>query len=119
MQNICTHCQNKGHIIAQCWTLHPTIHLRNLKQDVCRHVPYGEKDSYNSYQDMNVDVGLQKRARTSSSSSPQEGKKYGHVKKHSRYTYSHSQVVYDYVKHEKSACMNGRKSCSYCGLYNH
>ena len=91
-----------------------------LQQDVCKHAAYGEQEIFDNYQDMNTDVDLQKRVGTSSISSPQEGKKYGHEKQHSRYNSPHSQVVYDYVKHEKSTCMNGRKSCcSYHGLNNH
>ena len=61
-----------------------------MKQDVCRHAAYGEQEISDSYQYINTDVGLQKRAGTSSSSSPQEGKKYGHAKKHLRYNSSYS-----------------------------
>ena len=32
MQKICNHCHRRGHIIDQCWTLHPTIHPRHKKQ---------------------------------------------------------------------------------------
>ena len=82
-----------------------------LQQDVCRHVAYGDQESSDSYQYMNTDVGLQKRVGTSSRSSPQVGVKDGHANQHLRYNYSHSQVDYVYVKHEKYACMNGRNSC--------
>ena len=100
---------------VECHSLKPM-----LQQDVCRHAPYGEKESSENYQYMNTDVGLQKKAGTYTSSSPQEGKKYGHVKKHLRYNSSHSQVDYVYVKHGKYACIKERNSCcSYCGMCNH
>ena len=69
---------------------------------------------------MNTDVSLHEKVGTSTSSSPKEEKKYGHGKHNLRYNSSHSQVDYVSDKHEKSACLNGRKSCcSYCGLCNH
>jgi hypothetical protein len=32
MQKICTHFQKRGHVIDQCWTLHPTTHSQHKKQ---------------------------------------------------------------------------------------
>jgi hypothetical protein len=32
MQKICSHCQKRGHLIDQCWTLHPTSHPQHKKQ---------------------------------------------------------------------------------------
>ena len=59
-------------------------------------------------------------AGASTCSSPHEGKNDGHVKQHLRYNSSHSQVDYVSDKHDKYACLNGRKSCcAYCGLCNH
>ena len=89
---------------AECNCLKPM-----LQQDACRHAAYGEQESCDSSKDMNNVVGLQKRVGTSSSSSSQEGEKYGHSKQHSRYNSSHSHVVYDYVNYENSTCMNVRK----------
>ena len=72
------------------------------------------------FQDMNTNVSLQKKAGTYTSSSPQEGKKDGHAKKHMRYNSSHSQVDYVFARHENFACLNARKSCcAYCGMFNH
>ena len=36
-----------------------------LQQDMCRNVAYGKHESSDSYQDMNIDVSLQEKARTS------------------------------------------------------
>ena len=33
MKSICTHCQKKGHLIAQFWTLYPTTHPKHMKQE--------------------------------------------------------------------------------------
>ena len=49
MQKTSTHYQKKGHIIAQCWTLHPTNHPNNLKQEDKNTGKHGTKDS-------NIDV---------------------------------------------------------------
>jgi hypothetical protein len=32
MQKVCTHCQKRGHLVDQCWTLHPTIRPQPQKQ---------------------------------------------------------------------------------------
>jgi hypothetical protein len=32
MQMIFTHCQKRGHLIDQCWTLHPTTHSQHKKK---------------------------------------------------------------------------------------
>ena len=99
----------------ECNCLNPMLH-----QDACRHAAYGEQESCDNSKDMNNVVGLQKRDGTSSSSSSQEGDKYEHSKQHSRYNSSYNHVFYDYVKHDKSTCMNGRNFfCSYRGLNNH
>ena len=82
-----------------------------FQQDAFRHASYGKQESCDKSKDMNIVDGLQKRVGTSSSAYPQEGDKYEHSKNHSRYNSSYNHVVYDYVKHEKYACMNGRKSC--------
>ena len=66
---------------------------------MCRHAAYGNHVNFDSYQDMNTDVSLQKKVGTSTSSSPQEGKKDGQAKKHLTYNSSHSQVDYVFVKH--------------------
>ena len=29
----CTHCQKKGHVVSQCWTLHPTNHPKHMQQE--------------------------------------------------------------------------------------
>ena len=41
-----------------------------LQQDAFRHAAYGEKESCDNSKDMDIVVGLQKRAGTYSSSSP-------------------------------------------------
>ena len=45
MKNICIHCQKKGHIITQCWTLHPTNDPKHLKQEDKNTGKNGTKDS--------------------------------------------------------------------------
>jgi hypothetical protein len=32
MQKVFTHCQKRGHLVDQCWTLHPTIRPQSQKQ---------------------------------------------------------------------------------------
>ena len=32
MQKVCTHCQKRGPLVDQCWTLHPTIRPQPQKQ---------------------------------------------------------------------------------------
>jgi hypothetical protein len=82
-------------------------------QDECKCV---KQKSCDSHEDKNRFVGLQKRACNSSNSPPQRGDK-GEC---SRYKSAYNSVAFDYVKHDKFACKNGRKSpCTYCGLYNH
>jgi hypothetical protein len=58
---------------------------------------------------------LQKRVCNSSNSPPQRGNK-GEC---SRYKSAFNSVAFDYVKHDKSACNNGKRPCTFCGLYNH
>jgi hypothetical protein len=82
-------------------------------RDECKCV---KQESYDSHADKNIVVGLQKRACNSSNSPSQRGDE-GEC---SRYNSSYHSVDFDYVKHDKFACKNGRKSpCTYCGLYNH
>jgi hypothetical protein len=82
-------------------------------QDECKCV---KQKSCDSDEDKNTIVGLQRRACNSSNSPPQRGNK-GEC---SRYNSSYHSVAFDYVKHDKFACKNGRKNpCTYCGLYNH
>ena len=81
-----------------------------LQQDAFRHAAYGEKGSCENSKDMNNVFGLQNRAGTYSISSSREGEKYEHSKQHSRYNSSYNHFLYDYVKHDNSTCMNGRKS---------
>ena len=45
-----------------------------FQEDVCRHAAYGEHEIFDSYQDKNTDFSLQKKAGTSTSSSPHKGK---------------------------------------------
>ena len=61
-----------------------------LQQKDCRHATYGDLASSDIFHDINIDVSLQKKDGTSTSSSPQEGKKDGHAKQHMRYNSSHS-----------------------------
>jgi midasin (ATPase involved in ribosome maturation) len=76
-----------------------------VKQKIC-----------DSDEDKNTIVGLQKRVGNSSNSPPQRGDK-GEC---SRYNSTYQSVAFDYVKHDKFTCKNGRKHpCTYCGLYNH
>ena len=50
MQKICSHCQKRGHLIDQCWTLHPNSHPRHKKQ-------LGEKIDKNGRGDSIIEVG--------------------------------------------------------------
>jgi hypothetical protein len=82
-------------------------------QDECKCV---KRKSCDSDEDKNTIVGLQRRACNSSNSPPQRGDK-GEC---SRYNSAYHSVAFDYVKHDKFVCKNGRKNpCTYCGLYNH
>jgi hypothetical protein len=82
-------------------------------QDECKCV---KRKSCESDEDKNTIVGLQRRACNSSNSPPQRGDK-GEC---SRYNSAYHSVAFDYVKHDKFVCKNGRKNpCTYCGLYNH
>jgi hypothetical protein len=82
-------------------------------QDECKCV---KQKSCDSHEDKSRFVSLQKRACNSSNSPPQRSNK-GEC---SRYKSTYNTVAFDYVKHDKSACKNGRKRpCTYCGLYNH
>jgi hypothetical protein len=82
-------------------------------QDECKCV---KQKSCDSDEDKNTVVGLQRRACNSSNSPPQRGDK-GEC---SRYNSAYHSVAFDYVKHDKFVCKNGRKNpCTYCGLYNH
>jgi hypothetical protein len=65
-----------------------------------------------SHEDKNRFDSLQKRACNSSNSPPQSGDK-GEC---SRYKSAYNSVSFDYVKHDKSACNNGKSPCTYCGL---
>jgi hypothetical protein len=82
-------------------------------QDECECV---KRKSCDSDEDKNTVDGLQRRACNSSNSPPQRGDK-GEC---SRYNSAYHLVAFDYVKHDKLVCKNGRKNpCTYCGLYNH
>jgi hypothetical protein len=82
-------------------------------QDECECV---KQESCDSDEDKNIVDGLQRRACNSSDSPPQRGDK-GEC---SRYNSTYHSVAFDYVKHDKFVCKNGRKNpCTYCGLYNH
>jgi hypothetical protein len=82
-------------------------------QDECKCM---KQESCDSHEDKKIVFGLQRRACNSSNSPPQEGDK-GEC---SRYISTYNLVAFDYVKHGKFACKNGRKiPCTYCGLYNH
>jgi hypothetical protein len=82
-------------------------------QDECKCV---KRKCFDSNEDKNTIVGLQRRACNSSNSPPQRGDK-GEC---SRYNSAYHSVVFYYVKHDKFVCKNGRKiPCTYCGLYNH
>jgi hypothetical protein len=75
-----------------------------------------KQKSCDSDEDKNTVDGLQRRACNSSNSPPQRGDK-GEC---SRYNFAYHSVAFDYVKHDKFVCKNGRKNpCTYCGLYNH
>ena len=72
-----------------------------LQQEYCRHAAYREHVILEIFQEKNDDVSQQEKAGTSTtSSSPQEGKNDGHVKKHVRYNSSHSQVDYVFARHD-------------------
>jgi hypothetical protein len=82
-------------------------------RDECKCV---KQESYDSHADKKIFVGLQRRACNSSNSPPQRGDK-GEC---SRHISTYNSGSFDYVKHGRFACKNGRKSpCTYCGLYNH
>jgi hypothetical protein len=81
-------------------------------QDECKCV---KQKGCDSHEDKSRFVSLQKRACNSSDSPPQSGDK-GEC---SRYKSAYNSVAFDYVKHDKSACKNGKRPCTYCGLYNH
>jgi hypothetical protein len=87
---------------------------KDCVQDECECV---KRKSCDSDEDKNTIVdGLQRRACSSSDSPPQRGDK-GEC---SRYNSAYHSVAFDYVKHDKFVCRNGRKNpCTYCGLYNH
>jgi hypothetical protein len=65
-----------------------------------------KQESYDIHADKNTIVGLQRRSCNSSKSPPQRGDK-GEC---SRYNSTYHSVAFDYVKHDKFACKNGRKS---------
>jgi hypothetical protein len=82
-------------------------------QDECECV---KRKSCDSDEDKNTVDGLQRRACNSSNSPPQRGDK-GEC---SRYNSAYYSVAFDYVKHDKFVCKNGRKNpCTDCGLYSH
>jgi hypothetical protein len=81
-------------------------------QDECKCV---KQKGYDNHEDKSRFDSLQKRACNSSDSPPQRGDK-GEC---SRYKSAYNSVAFDYVKHDKSACKNGKRPCTYCGLYNH
>ena len=45
VQNTCTHCQRKGHVISQCLKLHPNNHHKQMQQEYKRNGEIGTKDS--------------------------------------------------------------------------
>ena len=86
---------------------------KTCDQDECKCV---KQKGCDSHEDKRRFVSLQKRASNSSNSPPQRGDK-GEC---SRYKSAYNSVAFDYVKHGKFSCKNGRKiPCTYCGLDNH
>jgi hypothetical protein len=82
-------------------------------QDECECV---KQKSCDNDEDKETVDDLQRRACNSSDSPPQRGDK-GEC---SRYNSAYHLVAFDYVKHNKFICKNGRKDpCTYFGLYNH
>jgi hypothetical protein len=81
-------------------------------QDECKCV---KQKGCDSHEDKRRFVSLQKRFYNSSNSPPQSGEK-GEC---SRYKSTYNIVAFDYVKHDKSTCKNGKRPCTYCSLYNH
>ena len=81
-------------------------------QDECKCVQ--QKGCY-SHEDKSRFESLQKTACDSSDSPPQNGEKG----ESSRYKSAYNSIAFDYVKHDKSACNNGKRPCTFCGLYNH
>ena len=41
----CTYCQKRGHVVSQRWTLHPTNHPKNMRQEDRKTGEIGTKDS--------------------------------------------------------------------------
>ena len=41
----CTHCQKRGHVVSQCWTLHPTSRPKHMHQEDRKIGEGGTKDS--------------------------------------------------------------------------
>jgi hypothetical protein len=81
-------------------------------QDECKCV---KQKACDSHEDKSRFESLQKRACDTSDSPPQNGEK-GEC---SRYKSAFNSVAFDYVKHEKSACKNGKRPCTFCGFDNH
>jgi hypothetical protein len=81
-------------------------------QDECKCV---QQKGCDNHEDKSRFECLQKRACDSSNSAPQSGDK-GEC---SRYKSAYNFVAFDYIKHDESACKNGKRPCTYCGLYNH
>jgi hypothetical protein len=74
-----------------------------------------QQKGYDSHEGKSRFVSFQRRACDSSDSPPQSGNK-GEC---SRYKSAFNSVAFDYVKHNKSACNNGKIPCTFCGFYNH
>jgi hypothetical protein len=81
-------------------------------QDECKCM---KQKGCDSHEDKSRFENLQKRVCNSSNSPPQNGEK-GEC---SRYKSAYNSVAFDYIKHDKSACKNGKRPCTFCGLYNH
>jgi hypothetical protein len=81
-------------------------------QDECKCV---QQKGCDSHEDKSRFESLQKRACDTSDSPPQSGDK-GEC---SRYKSAFNSVAFDYVKHNKSACNNGKRPCTFCGFNNH
>ena len=45
LHNICTYFQKRGHVVSQCWTLHPTHRPKHMQQEDIKTGEGGTKDS--------------------------------------------------------------------------
>jgi hypothetical protein len=68
-----------------------------------------KQKSCDSREDKNIVDRLQRRNCNSSNSPPQRGNKGECL----RYNYAYHSVAFNYVKHDKFACKNGKKKSMY------